>query len=130
MGGEVQMAFEGTTSVTQHVQSGKLRTLAVTSAMPSVLAPGVPTVSASGLPGYESAVLTGIFVPAKTPPAIIGRLNQEIVRMLETPDVKARFLNAAAETVGGSPEQLAATIKSDTAKWSKVIKDAGIKVNN
>ena len=82
--------------------------------------------AASGLPGYESASVSGIFAPAKTPAAIINRLNQEIVRVLNKPDVKEKFFNAGVETVGSSPEQLAATMKSEMARLGKVIKDIGI----
>jgi tripartite-type tricarboxylate transporter receptor subunit TctC len=126
--GEVQLAIFDSGIVTPHMKSGKLRGLAVTSAEPSALTPGMPTVAASGLPGYEMTGMTGILAPARTPAAIINRLNQEIVRVLNQPDVKARFLAAEAEIVANSPEQFAAIIKADIVKSSKVIKDAGIKV--
>ena len=103
------------TASTPHVKSGRLRALAVTSAEPSALVPGLPTVAASGLPGYECGIDTGMFAPAKTPAAIINRLNQEIVRFLNTPEVKEKFLNAGVEVVGSSPEELAAIMKSDIA---------------
>ena len=89
--------------------------------------PGLPTVSASGVPGYEAVGRTGIWAPAKTPTAIITRLNQEIVRVLNLPDVKEKFLKAGVEVVANSPEQFAATIRSEIAKIAKVIKDAGVK---
>ena len=128
--GEVQVGFVTAASgpVVPHLKSGRLRPLAVTSAEPSALAPGLPTVAASGLAGYESVSNSGIFAPAKTPEAIINRLHQEIVRTLSRQEVKERFFNAGVDTVGSSPQQFAATIKSDTAKMSKVIKEAGIKV--
>ena len=128
--GEVQLTITDAGLVAPHVKSGKLRALAVTSAEPSALAPGLPTVAASGLPGYEAVGMTGMFAPAKTPAAIINRLNQEIVRVLNLPDVKERFLNAGVEVVASSPEQFAAKIKSDIATISKVIKDAGIKTEH
>ena len=84
--------------------------------------------AASGVPGYEFVGLNGVFAPAKTPAAVINRLNREIVRFLGSAEVKERFLNAGVEAVGSLPEELAAMIKSDTTQWSKVIKDAGIKV--
>jgi len=105
-----------------------LRALAVTSAEPSALAPGLPTVAASGLPGYEAVNMTGMFAPAKTSAAIIKRLHYETALVLNRADVKERFLNAGLEIVASSPEQLAAAVKSDIAKLSKLIKDAGIKV--
>ena len=127
--GEVQLAFNSASSVASHVKSGRLRALAVTSAQPSVLAPGLPSVAASGLPGYESVTLTGSFTPAKTPAAVINRLNQEIVRTLSRDDVKEKLLSAGVETVGNSPEQFLATIKSDMTTVSKLIKDAGIRAD-
>ena len=106
---------------------GKLRALAVTSAQPSALAPDLPTLAASGLPGYEAEQKFGMTAPAKTPVAIIRRLNQEVVRVLNQGDVKEMLSNSGIESVGSSPEHLAVTIKSDMALWGKVIKDAGIK---
>ena len=89
----------------------------------------MPTIAASGLPGFEATGMTGIWAPAKTPESIINRLNREIVRMLNLPEVKEKFLNAGVEAVGNSPEQFASAVKSDTARWAKVIKDAGIKLD-
>ena len=126
IGGEVHMMFANATIATTQMKSGKVRGLAVTSATPSALVPGIPTVAAT-LPGYESIAMTGIFVPTKTPAAIINRLNQEIVRALNVPDVKERFISGGAEAVSSTPEQFAAAIKADTATTSKLIKDAGIK---
>ena len=123
---EVQLYFVALLGVAPHVKSGRLRALAVTSAQPSALAPGLPTVAAS-LPGYESVGLSAIFVPAKTPATIINRLNQEIVRYFKQADVKERAFNTGTELVGSSPEQLAATMSAETIRWGKVIKEAGIK---
>jgi tripartite-type tricarboxylate transporter receptor subunit TctC len=84
-------------------------------------------VAASGLPGYEIVSIHGIFAPAKTPAAIVNRLNQEIVRVLNSAEVKEKFFNAGTETVGSSPEQLMVTVKSEMVRLGKVIKDAGIR---
>jgi len=127
LSGQVQLMINSAPPMMPHVKAGKLRALAVTSAEPSLLVPGLPTVAATGLPGYESVSMTCILAPAKTPAAVINRLNQEIVRALNQPDIKSRFLSAGAETVGSSPEELAATIKADQARMDKIIKDAGIK---
>ena len=127
IGGEVQLAIIDVGLVLPHVKTGRLKALAITSMEPSPLAPGLPTVAASGLPGYESVSLVGVLVPVKTPAPIINRLNQEIVRVLNMAEVKERFLNAGIEVVTSTPEEFAATIKSDFAKWSKVIRDAGVK---
>jgi tripartite-type tricarboxylate transporter receptor subunit TctC len=126
MGGEVHMMFANATIASSQMKSGKVRGLAVTSATPSVLVPGLPTV-AETVPGYESIAMTGIFVPSKTPVAVINRLNQEIVRALSLPEVKERFVSGGAEAVSSTPEQFAAAIKLDTVTVSKLIKDAGIK---
>jgi tripartite-type tricarboxylate transporter receptor subunit TctC len=125
--GRVRVMFATAGAVTPHVRSGRLKALAVTSAQPSVLAPDLPTVAASGLPGYELISVYGIFAPVKTPAAIVKQLNQEIVRILGRADVKERFLNNGMETVGSSPEELAAMRTSDMARMGKVIKDAGIR---
>ncbi len=125
--GRVQLMFPTPGSVTQHVKNGRLRALAVTSAQPSALLPGLPTIAATGLPGYESISVFAIFAPAKTPAAIIQRLNQETQAVLKTAETRARFLNAGVEPVGGPPEQLAALMKSEMAKWGKVIRDAGLR---
>lgn len=125
--GQLHLMFPNAPSVAPHVKSGRLRALAVSTAQPSALAPGLPTVAASGLPGYESVAMFGIFAPAKTPARIINRLNQEIMRVLSRPDVKEKFFNTGVETVGTSPEQFANTMRSEMARMSKVIKDAGIR---
>jgi tripartite-type tricarboxylate transporter receptor subunit TctC len=127
--GEVQVMFPAAALVAPHAVSGKLRVLAVTSAQPMALLPGTPTVAASGLPGYVVVSVDGILAPARTPVAIINRLNQEIVRHLNTADAKKRFLDTGAEVVASTPEEFAATLKAETATWSKVIKDAGIRAN-
>ena len=127
--GEVQMMFSPSGSSVPHIKSGKLRALAVTGAGRSPIFPELPTVAAVGLPGYESEAFVGMLAPAGTPAAIIKRLNQEIVQSLNRADVKQRFLSLGVETVGSSPQQFAARIKSEMAKWGKVIRDAGIRPN-
>ncbi len=127
VGGHVQLEFATSGTVTGHLQSGRLKGLAVTSAQPSLLFPGLSTVAASGLPGYESVSIHAVFAPAKTPPAIISFLHQELVRGLNRPDVKEKFTNAGAEVVGGTPQELANTVKSEIARLGKMFKDAGIR---
>ena len=125
--GDVQVMFPSAGGVTPHIKSGKLKALAVTSSQPSALFPDMPTVAASGLPGYESASVAAMFAPAKTPAVVINRLNREVVGFLRTPDASQRFLSSGVETVGSSPAQLSATMKSDIARLGKVIRDAGIR---
>lgn len=126
LGGEVQVQFESA-AVLAHVKTGKLRALAVTSPEPSLLAPGLPTIAATGVPGYAWEGMMGMFAPAKTPAPIITRLNQEFVRALNNADVKPRFFSAGEDVVGSSPEQFAATLKSEMARLGKLIKDAGLR---
>jgi len=128
LSGEVQLVLNDPGVLFPHAKVGKLRLLAVSTAAPTPLAPGLPTVGESGLPGFELEGITGFFAPAKTPAAIINRLNQETVRALNTPEVKQRFLNASVQVVASTPEQLADRVKSDLAKFGKVVKDAGIRV--
>ena len=127
LGGEVQLLFTNPSSVSPHVKSGRLRALAVTSAEPSELVPGLPTMAASGLPGFESVSTYVVFAPAKTPAAITNRLNREIVRVVNLPDVKERFLNSGVESVGSTPEQLTATMTVEMAQVSKMLKEGTIK---
>lgn len=127
LGGEVQLTFPSAGSVMTHVKAGKIRALAITSSEPSALFPGLSALAAAGVPGYESVQMSGIFAPAKTPKPIVDRLNREIVRVLDSADVKERFASAGLEAVGGSPEQFAAKIKSEMIRMGKVIKDAGIR---
>jgi tripartite-type tricarboxylate transporter receptor subunit TctC len=126
--GEVQMMFTTPLTGATHVKSGRLKVLGVTSAKPSALAPGVPTLSASGLPGYDLITQYGIFAPAKTPPAIIAKLNAEVVSFLNAAETKERFFNAGLEANGSTPQELVAFMKADVAKLGKLIKDAGIRV--
>jgi tripartite-type tricarboxylate transporter receptor subunit TctC len=127
VGGEVQLMFANAPSVMPHVKSGRLRALAVTTLQPSALLPELPTVASSGLPGFEVASVYALFAPVKTPAAIVNRLHQEVVRFLARTDVKEKFFAAGVEPVGGSPEELAAAMKSEMARMGKVIKDAGIR---
>ena len=125
LGGQVQLSFISASSIAPHIKSGKVRALGLTGLQPSPQAPGLPTI-ASILPGYQTVGITGIYAPAKTPAVIIDRLNQEIVRFINQPDAKEKLLSAGQEIVGSTPAELAATMKSEMAKWSKLIKDARI----
>jgi len=128
MAGQIQMTFGSATSVSPHIVSGKLKALAVTSAKPSALAPGVPTVAASGLPGYEFVSPFGIFAPARTPAPIVSKLNSEIVKVLNKPDVKEKLFNSRiGEVVGSSPEELVAMVKADMSRLGKIIKESGVR---
>ena len=125
--GQVQLIFPTASSVAPHLQSRRLRPLAVTTAQPSALFPDLPTVAASGLPGYELATITGMFAPAGTPAALISRLNQETVKVLASAEVKERFFKVGVETAGSTPQEFAATIKSEMSRLGRIIRDAGIR---
>ena len=127
MGGQVQMSFATPAAVTPHAKSGKLKILAVTSLQPFTLFPGAPTMAASGLPGYESGTITGLFAPAKTPAAIVNKLYQEVARGINAGEVKDKLLATGVEVVAGTPAQLAAAVKSEMSRLGKVIKDNDIR---
>ncbi len=126
LSGRVQMTISTVPSVTEKVKSGKMRALAITSLQPSPLAPDVPTLD-STLPGFEAGQTIAILAPAKTPAPIVNRLNEEIVRVLNRPDVKETILKTGSEAYGCSPRELGDKIASDLVKWGKVVKDANIK---
>jgi tripartite-type tricarboxylate transporter receptor subunit TctC len=127
LGGHVQLSFATAGAVAPHVKSGKLRALGVTSAQPSALFPGIAPIAAAGLSGYEAVAVSAVFAPAKTPVAVIRTLNREIVRVLAAADTRDKFLALGVEAVGTTPEQLAASVKSEMLRMGKVIKDAGIR---
>jgi tripartite-type tricarboxylate transporter receptor subunit TctC len=129
MGNHVQYMFCTPGSVAPLITSGRLRALAVTTLKPSALFPALPTVAASGLPGYEMVSTNGVLAPAGTPPSIINRLNREIVQIIQKKQSREAFFNAGNEVIGSTPEEFARTIKSELAKWGKIIKDAGIKAD-
>ena len=128
IGGHLHFLIGTASSVTPYAKSGRVRALAVTSAQPSTLVPGLPTLASSGLPGYEYVTVTGFYAPTKKPAAVVNRLNQETLRFLSAPDVKEKFFNIGVEVVGSSPETLAATIKAEITRMDKVIREAGIRV--
>ena len=126
-GGSLQLMFNNVSAAVPHVKAGRLRALAVTSARQSALLPGVPTVAASGLPGYQLVSITGIFAPARTPAQVVTRLHQEIVGVLSGAEVRERLFNVGVEVVGSSPAELAVTVKAEMERLGKLIKDAGIR---
>ena len=127
LGGQTQMMFSNMLPAMPHVRSGRLVGLAVTSAERSPAAPNLPTVAESGIPGYETTSWHGVVVPAGTPNAVVKRLYTELRQITQQPDVKDRFAQDGTQVVGSTPEEYAATVKSESAKWAKIIKAAGIK---
>ena len=126
--GQVQLIFAVPNAVVEHAKSGRLRTLAVTSAEPSPLLPGLPTVAASGLPGYESVGIYGMFTTARTSDAIIRRLHREFVRVLATDEAAKRLRGNALEVVASTPEQFEAKFRAESARMAQVIQAAGIRM--
>lgn len=127
IGGQVHLIFAIYTTAAPHITSGRLKAIAVTSAEPTALVPGVPTLAASGLPGYESIALAGLFAPAKTPATVIALINQEAAKVLNSAQNQQRLANSGVESATGTPAEFAATIKADMAKWGRLIKDTGIR---
>lgn len=125
--GEASVGFPGTSAVVPHVRSAKLRGLAVTSLQRSPMAPDLPTVAESGLPGYEASPWYGLMVPAKTPPEIVSRLLAESSRALERPDVKERFGATDFQIVGAGPERFGAHIRTEIVKWGRIVKATGLR---
>ncbi len=127
IGGETQVNFSTISTALPHVKTGRLRALAVSTAVRAAAAPEVPTIAEAGVKGYEYSSWIGLLAPAKTPPAIIARLNVEAVKAIRTPEIKAILAVEASEPVGNSPAEFDAVMKSEVARWLKVVKAAGIK---
>jgi tripartite-type tricarboxylate transporter receptor subunit TctC len=125
LGGQVQMTFTGIPSVMSYIKGGRLRALGVTSSKRAAALPEVPTIAES-VPGYEVNPWFGLFLPAHTPPALVARLNTEIVKILQVPAMRERLSAEGFEAVGNTPAQFDAFIKAQRVKLAKVIKDAGI----
>ncbi|MDO8596539.1 MAG: tripartite tricarboxylate transporter substrate binding protein [Sulfuricaulis sp.] len=126
--GQTQLMFATSLSVMPHIRSNRVRALAVTTAKRARVMPELPTVAEAGVPGFEAATWHGVFVPAGTPTAIVDRLNAEINRMLQLPDVRERLGALGAEIIGGTPQEFSDHIRREIPKWAKVIKDAGVRV--
>jgi tripartite-type tricarboxylate transporter receptor subunit TctC len=128
LSGEVQLIFVNLASISAHLESGRLRPIAITSAEPSPMRPGLPTLAASGLPGFVSVVLTAAFGPAGMGEPVVNRLNEEIVRALNLPEIRHRSTSLGIETVGSSPQDLTAAMKDEISRTTRLIKAAGIRV--
>ena len=127
MSGQIAMLFDNVLTAKPHVEGGKLKGIAISSRERSSLVPDIPTVSESGLPGFDSWNWFGIFGPANTPAAVVERVNAEINRIVTEPAMKDRFAQLGFETTGGTPAQFAAVVQSEARKWSQVIREANVK---
>jgi tripartite-type tricarboxylate transporter receptor subunit TctC len=127
LAGQIGLMFETGPLIMPHVKSGRLKVIAVGSAQRSLAAPDLVTIAESGYPGFETVGWAGLMAPAGTPKEIVTKLNAEVVRILSQPEVTGRFVTLGAELVSSSPEEFGEYIKSETAKWGKVIRDSGAK---
>lgn len=125
--GDVQVLFAALSNVQALVKDGRVKLLAVSNAKRSAAVPELPTIAEQGFPGFDATTWNGFMAPASTPKEVVQRLNQAIDKILAMPEVKQRLLVAGAETAGGSAEQFAALLKSETAAWAAVIERTGIK---
>ena len=127
--GQVSVMFDNLPSVLPFIKSGRLKPLAVSSAARSRALPEIPTVAESGVPGFDVTVWFAVLAPAATPRDIVNRLNAEIVKAINTSDMRQRLAQQGADPIGNTPEEFSAVIKRDLAKWAKVVKDANIKLD-
>ena len=126
--GQVQALFSLALAATPQIKAGRARGLAITSGKRSTVAPGLPTVAELGFPGFEVVGWFGWLAPAGTPPAIVNRLNTEIVKALKTPELRDRLLSQSTEPVGSTPKEFAAFVRSERDKWAQVIRRAGVRM--
>lgn len=129
LGGQITMIFDNMPSALPHVKSGRLKALAVTSATRVKSMPDIPTVAEAGIPGFEVTSWFGLWAPANTPPDIVRKLNREVVDILNSNDVKEKIKEQGAEPNPETPEQFAEFIQTETKKWARVVKEAGISID-
>ena len=129
LGGQVKVGFPGIAIALTHHKSGRLRMLGVTSAKRSPQVPDVPSIAEAGVPGYDAVLWIGLMVPRGTPAAIASKLNQEVIKILQVPEVRAAFASTGTDPVNGTPEAFAALIKVDYEKWEKVAREVKLEVN-
>jgi tripartite-type tricarboxylate transporter receptor subunit TctC len=129
LAGHIQLMFDNLSSAKAQIAAGKVRALAVTTARRSSLAPELPTIAESGVPGFDISTWFGVFAPAKVPREVVERLHAEVTRALAAPDVRGKMLALGAEPVGNTPEEFAAFIRAEAAKYARVIEASGARVD-
>jgi tripartite-type tricarboxylate transporter receptor subunit TctC len=129
LGGQVNMMFDNIPSSLPHIKAGKLRALAVTGSKRSLLLPDLPTIAEAGVPGYDSYVWFGVVAPAGTPPEIVARLNAALAKAAVTPSFRDRLTEQGYDVLSSTPEQMASSIRGEIAKWGKIVKASGAKVD-
>jgi tripartite-type tricarboxylate transporter receptor subunit TctC len=127
LGGQVKVGFGPIVPAIPFIKSGKLRALGVTGVKRSLAAPDIPTIAEQGYKGFGAASWYGLFVPAKTPPTVIARLNKELAIALRSPEVRERLMRDGVEPAPSTPQELTAHVLNERKVWAKVIKEAGIK---
>ena len=128
LAGRVQLAFASVATTITSIQAGKLRAIAMTGKNPFEGLPGVPTIAASGVPGYEISNWYGIFLPANSPQDVIQRINAETIKILQKPEVRGKLIAAGLEPVWSTPKEFADYVRAETTKWRKIVADSGAKV--
>ncbi len=126
LGGEIELIFEGLGSASSHIRAGKIRALAVTSPKRSPAFPDIPTTAEAGVPGFESLSWYGLWAPAGTPREIVARMQAEVARAFESPDLRKTWFDQGAEPGGEPTADFARYVKAETEKWGKVVRDSGV----
>lgn len=129
LAGHMQLMFNSIAPIVPHIKSGKLRVLGIASLQRSPQMPELPTIAESGVPGFEAVNWFGLFAPAKTPKAIISRVNAAVVSTIKTPEMQARFIALGADPVGSSPEEFAMFVRRDTEKYARIVKISGARID-
>ena len=128
MGNSVDVAIMSVASVLGLVRGGKLTPLAVSTPKRSAMLPNTPTLDEAGIKGIDASIWLGLFAPAGTPPAVVARLNAEINKVLQMPDVREKLINGGVTPMGGTPDEFASFVRTDYARWGKIVKDSGVKL--
>jgi tripartite-type tricarboxylate transporter receptor subunit TctC len=123
------MMFDAISTIVSHTRAGKLRSMGTTGKSRSAVTPEAPTVSEAGVPGYEATIWLGLMAPAGTPRAVVERVNAEMTKILNAPDVKENWSKQGAVPMGMSPDEFGRFLREDVQKWSKLVKDTGMKVD-
>jgi tripartite-type tricarboxylate transporter receptor subunit TctC len=129
LAGHMQLMFNSVAPIVPHIKSGKVRVLGIASLQRSPQMPELPTINESGVPGFEAVNWFGLFAPAKTPKAIIKRVNAAVVSTIKAPEMQARFIALGADPVGSSPEEFAAFVRRDTEKYARIVKISGARID-
>jgi tripartite-type tricarboxylate transporter receptor subunit TctC len=129
LGGQTEMMFDAISTIVAHTKSGKLKALATTGKSRSAVTPEVPTASEAGVPGYEATIWLGLMAPAGTPRPVLDKLNAEVNKVVNAPEVKENWGKQGAVPLGMSPDEFGKFLRDDVQKWAKLVKETGMKVD-